>query len=74
MKSLELDLPTFAFVVATRAAIGAGIALLVSSRIPEERRRTAGLILLSIGAASTVPAIAAIRRGLRDDRSLPEAV
>ena len=66
MKSLELNLPTFGFVVATRAMIGAGLGLLLSDRIPEPRRRTAGLVLLSIGAASTLPAILAIRRGLRN--------
>ena len=35
MKSLELNLPTFGFVVATRAMIGAGLGLLLSSRISE---------------------------------------
>ena len=68
MKSLELDLPTFGFVVATRAMIGAGLGLLLSSRIPEERRRIAGAILFGIGAASTIPAIFAIRRGLRHEQ------
>ena len=66
MKSLELNLPTFGFVVATRAMIGAGLGLLLSERIPEPQRRRAGLILLGIGAASTLPAILSIRRGLRD--------
>ena len=65
MKSLELNLPTFGFVVATRAMIGAGLGLLLSSRIPEPKRRTIGMILLGAGAASTVPAILAIRRGIR---------
>jgi hypothetical protein len=68
MKSLELDLPTFGFVVATRAMIGAGVGLLLAEKIPADRRRAAGLILLGIGAASTVPAIFAIRRGLHRDR------
>ena len=65
MKSLELDLPTFGFVVATRAALGAGIGLLLSSRIPEDRRRAVGLTLVGIGAATTIPALLAVRRGLR---------
>ena len=67
MQSLELNLPTLGFVVATRAMIGAGLGLLLAPRIPEDRRRIAGMILLGIGAASTIPAILAIRRGMEAD-------
>ena len=72
MKSLELDIPTLGFIIVTRAMIGAGVALLLSPRIPPERRKAIGLTLLGVGAASTVPAILAIRRGLQKDR-LPAA-
>jgi len=72
MKSLELDIPTLGFIIVTRAMIGAGVALLLSPRIPPERRKAIGLTLLGVGAASTVPAILAIRRGLHTDR-LPAA-
>jgi len=58
-----LSLPTFGFVVATRAALGAGIGLLVSTRLPESRRRKIGLALVGIGAATTVPALMAVFRG-----------
>jgi hypothetical protein len=71
MKSLELNVPTLGFIIATRAMIGAGIGLLVSSRIPAARRKPIGLTLLGIGAASTIPALIAIRRaamhGTRSD-------
>ena len=67
MKSLELNLPTLGFVVATRAMIGAGLGLLLAERIPAPQRRAAGLVLLAIGAATTLPAILAIRRGIRQD-------
>jgi hypothetical protein len=56
MRTITLPLAQFGFVVATRAALGAGIALLVSGRLPEARRRAAGLLLVGIGAATTVPA------------------
>ena len=39
MKQVVLTIPTFAFIVATRAALGVGIGLLVSSRMPQSRRR-----------------------------------
>lgn len=53
----------FAFVVATRAALAAGVGLLVANRIPESRRRTIGLTLVSIGVATTIPAAMAVFRG-----------
>ena len=65
MKRLDLNLPTFGFIVSTRAALGVGIGLLLSSRIPESRRRATGLALVAIGAATTIPALIAARRGVR---------
>jgi hypothetical protein len=62
MKTLALDFPTFGFVVATRAMLGVGIGLLLSDRLSAEHRRAAGLTLVAIGAATTVPAIAAVLR------------
>jgi hypothetical protein len=63
MKTLTLNFPTFGFVVATRAMLGAGIGLLVSGRLPPARRRAIGLTLLGIGVVTTVPALAAVLRG-----------
>src|ERR1700741_1955982 len=63
MITLVLNLPTFGFVVATRAALGVGIGLLLSERLPAERRRALGVTLVAIGAASTIPAVMAISRG-----------
>ena len=65
MKKLTLNVPTFGIAVATRAALGAGIGLLVSGRIPAERRRQIGLALVAIGAATTVPVVLAILRQTR---------
>ena len=67
MKSLELNLPTLGFVVVTRGLLGVGIGLLLSARIPSDRRKAIGLALLGIGAATTIPALMAVRRGLRHD-------
>jgi len=65
MKQVLLDVPTLGFVVATRAALGVGIGLLLAGRIPEERRRATGLTLVGIGATATVPAVLAILKGMR---------
>ena len=64
MKQLTLTVPTFGFIVATRAALAFGAGLLVSGKLPETKRRALGLILVAIGAVSTVPAIAIVRRQL----------
>ena len=63
MKSVELNFPTFGFVVATRAMIGVGLGLLLSDRFSRSRRQTLAKTLLAIGAASTVPAVIAGFRG-----------
>ena len=56
MKNLLLSPPVFGFVIATRAALAFGVGLLVAERIPETRRRQIGLMLVAIGAATTIPA------------------
>jgi hypothetical protein len=69
MKSVLLNLPTFGFIVSTRAALGVGIGLLISERLPAQRRRAVGAMLIAIGAATTVPAAMAVLRNVR--RSKP---
>jgi hypothetical protein len=68
MKTVVLSMPMFAFVVGTRAALGAGIGLLLSKKISESKRRTVGLTLVSIGAATTIPAAFAVFRGRKPSR------
>jgi hypothetical protein len=65
MKSIVLPIPSFAFIVATRAALGVGVGLLASTRVPENRRRRVGAALVAIGAVTTVPAVMQIVRGRR---------
>jgi hypothetical protein len=66
MKSLVLNLPTFGFIVATRAMLGVGVGLLLSARLPAEQRRRVGVALVMIGAATTIPAAMAVLRGRND--------
>jgi hypothetical protein len=65
MKSVLLNLPTLGFIVATRAALGVGIGLLISERLPRQRRRAIGATLVAIGAATTVPAALSVFRSVR---------
>ena len=68
MKNLVLNMPTFGFVVATRAMLGVGIGLLLSERMPAEQRRRVGMGLVMIGAATTIPAVMALLRGRNEGR------
>jgi hypothetical protein len=63
MKTVELNLPTFGFAVATRAMIGVGIGLLLSDRFGRAKRHSIAKTLLTIGAATTLPIAIAVFRG-----------
>jgi hypothetical protein len=65
MKQVVLTIPTVGFIVATRAALGVGLGLLVSSRMPQSRRRQVGAALVAVGAATTIPAVMKVMRGKR---------
>lgn len=65
MKRVLLDVPTFGFIVATRAALGVGIGLLLAGRIPESRRRATALALIAVGTTTTLPAVMALVGGVR---------
>ena len=65
MRTITLALPRFGFIVATRAALGVGIGLLVASRLSAQQRRTAGLGLIALGAATTIPAARWLSRAIR---------
>lgn len=62
------------FVVATRAALAFGVGLLVASKMPQSRRKTIALALIGTGAATTIPAIRALRGSRTDTPALREAV
>ena len=56
MKRLDLSFPEFGFIVATRAALGAGIGLLAAERLRSRNRHRLGAALLAIGVLATIPA------------------
>ena len=55
MKTVELKLPEIGLLAMTRAALGAGVALLLSNKLDERQRRAAGIALTVIGALTTLP-------------------
>ena len=66
MKHASLTLPEIAAVAATRAAGGAGLALLLGDKLNPEQRRTVGWTLLAIGILTTIPLVADVFGKLRD--------
>jgi hypothetical protein len=68
MKTLVLDVPELGFVVSTRAALAAGIALLVGRALSDDRRTAIGAALVAFGLATTIPAAMSVARGLRRSR------
>jgi hypothetical protein len=55
MRLTTLTLPDVALIGGTRAALGAGLALLLSRHLSEGARRGAGWALVALGALTTVP-------------------
>ena len=55
MKTSELTLPEVALIAGTRGMLGAGIGLLLSSKLSKDQRRAVGWTLVAVGAITTIP-------------------
>jgi hypothetical protein len=65
MKRASLTIPEIGLIAVTRAAGGAGIALLLGDRLKPEQRRAVGWTLLAIGIITTFPLVADVLGNLR---------
>jgi hypothetical protein len=70
MEKILLSPPLLGFIVGTRAALGVGVGLMIAGRIPESRRRALGMKLITIGAATTIPALVAVIRARAAEKRL----
>jgi len=68
MRIKNLTIPEVGFIAGTRAALGAGLALLLADKLSAPSRRAVGITLVAIGAATTIPA-ALVLFGRSSDRS-----
>jgi hypothetical protein len=57
MNRTPLSIPEIAIIAGTRAAAGAGIALLLADRLTDDQRRAVGWTLFGVGAITTVPIV-----------------
>jgi len=72
MKRTALSIPEIALIGGTRAALGAGVALILGSRLNEDQRKAVGWTLLAVGAITTVPiAVQLIRSQMNSDGGDP---
>ena len=55
MREVQATLPELVLLVGTRAALGAGLGLLLADRLPESQRKAVGWTLFLVGAVTTVP-------------------
>src|SRR5262245_17889004 len=77
MKETRISLPELALIAGTRAALGAGIGLLLADRLPESQRKSIGWTLFLVGAVTTIPLAFEVLGGGRlshdeHDEGIPE--
>jgi hypothetical protein len=70
MMQRRITLPLIGLIAGTRAALGAGIALLLADRLTTEQRRAVGWTLTAVGAISTIPLAAHVLLAGKEPASL----
>jgi len=60
MRETHVTLPELGLVAMTRAAAGAGVALLLADRLTADQRRALGWGLFLFGALTTIPLVAEV--------------
>src|SRR5437773_10438756 len=65
MRETRITLPELVLVAGTRAALGAGLGLLLANRLSEDQRRAVGWTLFLFGALGAVPLAVEILGGHR---------
>ncbi|HTQ79356.1 MAG TPA: hypothetical protein VMM92_05130 [Thermoanaerobaculia bacterium] len=56
----NMTLPELGLIAGTRAALGAGVALLLGEKLDRKPRKAVGWTLLAVGALTTFPLVAGI--------------
>ena len=80
MRETQITLPELGMIAGTRAALGAGIGLLLADRLGDRERKAVGWTLVLFGAISTIPLAMEVLGGGRsreaishDGRQSPES-
>jgi hypothetical protein len=65
MREAHLTLAELGLIAGTRAALGAGLGLLLADHLSGEQRRAIGWTLVAVGVVSTIPLATEVIGGLR---------
>jgi hypothetical protein len=60
MQRTPLSIPEIGLIAGTRAALGAGVGLLLSQRMTTEQRKAVGWTLVAVGVVTTFPILAGL--------------
>jgi len=60
MLERKLTVPEIILIAGTRVALGAGIGLLLSTRLSNDQRKAAGLALALVGGLTTIPLVVGV--------------
>jgi len=55
MKRIPLSIPELGLIAGTRAALGAGVGLLLADHLDKDKRRAVAWTLLAVGVITTIP-------------------
>jgi len=70
-KRVSLRIPEIGFIAGTRAALGAGLGLLLADKLDRRQRNKVGWVLLTIGAVTTIPVVVNVVRKARHSIGIP---
>jgi hypothetical protein len=56
----EFTVPEIMLIGGTRVALGAGLGLLIASRLSRDQRKGAGWALLAVGVLTTIPIVKSV--------------
>jgi hypothetical protein len=65
MRKTHITLPELGMIAGTRAALGAGLGLLLADRLDDRQRKAVGWTLFLFGAVSTIPLAIEVLGGRR---------
>jgi len=68
-----LAIPEIAIIAGTRAALGAGVGLLLADRLSADQRRAVGWTLFAVGAITTVPIVIQLLESRREIENSEDA-
>ena len=60
MRETRISIPELALIASTRAALGAGTALIFGERLTKEQKKAVGWTLFLVGVVTTVPLLAGV--------------